>query len=58
MSFKQKKTISQKIKWWVNTRIVGFWRIKFSGYIKQKIAAEPDTVSFNRDASPYAITKQ
>jgi glycosyltransferase involved in cell wall biosynthesis len=52
MSFKQKKTLLQKIKWWLNTRIIGFWRVKVSSYIKQRVAAAPDTITFNQDASP------
>lgn len=44
--------MSQKIKWWFNTRVVGFWRIKMSGYVKQKVAHAPDTIEFNCDASP------
>jgi glycosyltransferase involved in cell wall biosynthesis len=52
MSLKQKKTLSQKLKWWFNTRIVGFWRVKFSGYVKQTIATAPDTIKFNKDAAP------
>ncbi len=51
MSTKQKKTLGQKIKWWFNTRIVGFWRVKVRGYVKQKIDAAPDTINFNKDAA-------
>ena len=52
MSFKQKKTLTQKVKWWFNTRIIGFFRVKVSGQLKQKLAAAPDTIKFNSDASP------
>jgi len=49
---KQKKTLSEKIKWWFNTRIVGFWRVKVSGYVKEKTAGSPDTINFNKNALP------
>jgi glycosyltransferase involved in cell wall biosynthesis len=52
MSFKQKKTLIQKLKWWFNTRIIGFWRVKFFSYIKKKVATETDTIKFNQDARP------
>ncbi|MEW6993358.1 glycosyltransferase family 2 protein [Colwelliaceae bacterium MEBiC 14330] len=52
MSLKQKKTLSQKVKWWFNTRIVGFWRVKVAGQLKQKVSASPDTIKFNKDATP------
>ena len=42
MSLKQKKTLSQKVKWWLNTRIVGFWRVKVAGQLKQKVSAAPE----------------
>lgn len=52
MSFKQKKTLIQKLKWWFNTRIIGFWRVKFFSYVKKKVATETDTIKFNQDARP------
>lgn len=51
MSFKQKKTLGQKISWWFNTRIAGYWRIKVAGAVERKISATPDTITFNQDAS-------
>ncbi len=52
MSKKQKKTISQHIKWWWTTRIVGFYRIKVLGSLQRKITAKAETVSFQKDATP------
>lgn len=52
MTRKQKKTILQSIKWWWNTRIMGFWRVKAAGYVKGKLEGSPDVVEFNRKAEP------
>ncbi|OFA33421.1 hypothetical protein BAE46_01585 [Glaciecola punicea] len=54
MSAKQKKTLSQHIKWWWTTRITGFFKIRIFGYIKDTLASAPDTISFNKDALPMA----
>lgn len=52
MSLKQKKTVFQSIKWWWNTRIVGFFKVKLGGKIQRKLAAKPDTIEFNQDGTP------
>ncbi|SET41243.1 glycosyltransferase family 2 protein [Thalassotalea agarivorans] len=49
---KKKKTITQAIKWWWNTRVVGFWRIKVKGHVERAVNKNTDTVSFNQDAKP------
>ena len=54
----QKKTISQRISWWWNTRVLGFWRVKVSGEVKRKLAAPADTIVFNRDATPMPAAKK
>jgi glycosyltransferase involved in cell wall biosynthesis len=54
MTKKQKKTILQSILWWWNTRIIGFWRVKFAGYVKSKVEAAPDTIQFNQLATPLS----
>lgn len=51
MSKKQKKTVGQAIKWWWTTRILGYWRIKVGGKIKQQLTAKPDVITFNKDAT-------
>lgn len=52
MSLKQKKTVFQSIKWWWNTRIAGFFKIKLGGKIQRKLAAKPDNIEFNQDGTP------
>jgi len=53
----RKKTIGQSIRWWWNTRVMGFWRVKLSGTVKRKLAAPADTIDFNRDAPPMPPAK-
>ena len=52
MSLKQKKTLVQKAKWWFNTRIIGFWRVRVAAKMQQKISGTPDSIEFNKDAVP------
>lgn len=52
MAKKQKKTLSQHISWWWNTRVMGLWRVKIAGAAKRKKLAAAGSIEFNRDAEP------
>lgn len=53
----RKKTITQSIRWWWSTRVLGFWRVKLSGAVKRKLATPADTIVFNRDATAMPKAK-
>jgi len=53
MAKRQKRTVWQSIKWWWITRVIGFWRVRLGGFIKQQINPIPEHVRFNKNAGDF-----
>jgi glycosyltransferase involved in cell wall biosynthesis len=52
MANKQKKTLTQHLSWWWNTRVMGLWRVKIAGATTRKKLAASDKINFKRDGTP------
>ena len=50
MSYKQKKTLKQHLKWWWDTRVLGNWRFKIIGASSRKKISQSGLIQFRHVA--------
>ncbi len=50
---KQKKTLRQKVQWWWNTRIIGWWKYKRNAESKKRNAKKAGIVEFKNIAQEF-----
>ena len=49
----RKKTLNKRIKWWWNTRIKGFFRVKMPIFFKRHFESDKQSISFQKNAHKF-----